>query len=82
MKTFKNFTSNYFLALDLTLNFLELKYGFKVRDIMFMDDFMIFNLEGSCGIMSMSYSTLELKGTPHLNTVQLIRFMWNYGYEQ
>ena len=40
------------------------------------------NSEGSCGIMSMNYSTQGLKDTSHLKTVQLIGFMRNYGHEQ
>ena len=40
------------------------------------------NSEGSCGIMSMNYSTQGLKDTSHLKTARLIGFMRNYGHEQ
>ena len=40
------------------------------------------NSEGSCGIMSMNYSTQGLKDTSHLKIVRLIMFMQNYGHEQ
>ena len=49
---------------------------------MFIDDFMIFNMEGACGIMSMNYSTQELKHTSQLKIIRLIGFMRNYGHEQ
>ena len=62
--------------------FLEFKYGLKVHDIMFMDDFTILNLEGSCEVMIIKYSSRELKGAPHLKIVRLIGFMQNYRYEQ
>lgn len=38
-------------------------------------------LEGLCGIMVMSYSTKELKGTSHLKKTRLIGFMQNFGNE-
>ena len=41
-----------------------------------------FNLEGSCRIMSMKYSTRELKDTSQLMIVRLIRFMRNHENEQ
>ena len=40
------------------------------------------NSEGSCGIMSLNYSTQGLKDTSHLKTVRLIGFMQNYKHEQ
>ena len=43
---------------------------------------MIFNLEGSCGIMSMNYLTRELKDTPQLKIVRPRGFKWNYRHEQ
>ena len=42
----------------------------------------MFNSEGSCGIMSMNYSTQGLKDTSLLNTARPIGFMRNYGHEQ
>ena len=47
---------------------------------MFIDDFIIFKFEVSCGIMSMNYSTQELKGTFYLKIVPLIGFMKNYRH--
>ena len=49
---------------------------------MFMNDFMVFKLDGSCRMMIMNYSTRELKGTSHLKIIQLIGLMWKYGHEQ
>ena len=40
------------------------------------------NSEGSCGIISMNYSTHGFKDTSHLKIVRLIMFMRNYGREQ
>ena len=66
----------------MILTLFEFNYGFTVRDLMFMDDFMMFNLEGSWGIMSMNYSTQGLKeDTSCLKIVQLIGFMQNYEHE-
>ena len=36
------------LLLTLILTFLELDYGFKVHDLMFMDDFMMFRCTLEC----------------------------------
>ncbi|WMV58419.1 hypothetical protein MTR67_051804 [Solanum verrucosum] len=40
------------------------------------------NSVGSCGIMSMNYSTQGIKATSHLKIDRLIMFMRNYGHEQ
>ena len=64
------------------LTFHELKYGFKVHDLMFMYDYMIFKLDGSYGIISMNYLTREHIVTSHLKIIQLIGFIWKYGHEQ